>query len=186
VGLYLATDASRGVFKAPAGLGTGLNNIVTPARSFSSYELDALNTALTPVNVIRQVPGSGICVMGARNVGNDRRMKYVSTRRTMLQVKKRLVDVTAFAVFENNDPRLWEQLRLIVGTYLRELWQQGGLKGARQQDAFYVKCDSTNNTPMSIADGELNIEVGVALQTPAEFVIIRIGQFDGATSITVQ
>lgn len=186
VGLYLATDASRGVFKAPAGLGANLSNVVSLERSFSSSDLDALNTALTPVNAIRQVPGAGICVMGARNVGADRRMKYVPTRRTMLQVKKRLQDLTAFAVFEPNDERLWERVRNVCGTYLRELWQQGGLKGATQEQAFFVKCDATNNTPTSLADGELNIEVGVALQNPAEFVVIRIGQFDGATSISVQ
>jgi phage tail sheath protein FI len=186
VGLILQTDASRGVFKAPAGLGSSLSNIISTERMFSSSDLDALNTALTPVNVIRQVPGAGICVMGARNVGADRRMKYVSTRRTMLQVKKRLADLTAFAVFEPNDERLWEHVRNTCGSYLRELWQQGGLKGATQTDAYFVKCDATNNTATSRADGELNIEVGVALQTPAEFVIIRIGQFDGAASINVQ
>jgi len=186
VGLILQTDASRGVFKAPAGLGASLNNVISMERQFSSSDLDALNTALTPVNVIRQVPGAGFCVMGARNVGADRRMKYVSTRRTMLQAKKRLADLTAFAVFEPNDDRLWEQVRNICGTYLRELWQQGGLKGATQDEAYFVKCDAANNTVTSLADGELNIEVGVALQTPAEFVIIRIGQFDGATSINVQ
>lgn len=186
VGLFLATDTARGVFKAPAGLGASLNNVVAMERNFSSSDLDSLNSALTPVNVIRAVPGAGICVMGARNVGNDRRMKYVSTRRTMLQVKKRLSDLTAFAVFEPNDSRLWEQVRNVCSVYLTELWSAGGLKGRTQADAFFVKCDATNNTPTSLADGELNIEVGVALQTPAEFVIIRIGQFDGATSITVQ
>jgi len=29
------------------------------------------------------------------------------------------------------------------------------------------------------------MEIGVALQRPAEFVIIKIGQYDGGTTVTV-
>ena len=104
----------------------------------------------------------------------------------MLAVKKSLKEATAFAVLENNDYRLWEQVRTACSTYLNGLWQAGGLKGADPSQAFYVKCDATNNTAQSVNDGVLNIEVGVALQTPAEFVVIRIGQFDGGTTVVEQ
>jgi hypothetical protein len=29
------------------------------------------------------------------------------------------------------------------------------------------------------------MEIGVALQRPAEFVVIKIGQYDGGTTVTV-
>jgi phage tail sheath protein FI len=35
-----------------------------------------------------------------------------------------------------------------------------------------------------VSAGELRIEVGVALQRPAEFVIIKIGQIDGGATVT--
>jgi phage tail sheath protein FI len=185
-GLYLATDASRGAWKAPAGVGVKVNNAVALERQLLSGELDGLNTALTPVNALRPVPGAGICVMGARTVSNDRTFRYVSTRRSMLQIKKRLLDVTQFAIFEGNDSHLWDRLRTVCTTYLNSVWQSGGLKGVKASDAFYVVCDSSNNTTQTISDGQVMIEVGVALQVPAEFVVIRIGQFEGGSTATVQ
>ena len=44
--------------------------------------------------------------------------------------------------------------------------------------------DSSINTPQVVQSGEVRMEVGVALQYPAEFIVIRISQFD-AGSITV-
>lgn len=186
VGLYLNTDASRGSWKAPAGVGAALKNVVSLERALSSSELDALNTAVTPVNAIRPIPGSGNCVMGARTISQENRFRYVSTRRSMLQIKKKLIDLTTFAIFENNDPNLWASLRTVISVYLQEVWQQGGLRGDVPAQAFYVTCDGSNNTNQTIADGQVNIEVGVALQTPAEFVVIKIGQFEGGASATVQ
>jgi phage tail sheath protein FI len=53
---------------------------------------------------------------------------------------------------------------------------QGGLRGDTAAQAFYVKCDVENNPNESIAQGEVHIEVGVALQYPAEFVVINLSQ----------
>jgi phage tail sheath protein FI len=85
---------------------------------------------------------------------------------------------TQFAVFENNDQRLWASLRMAADRILRPLWEAGGLKGYSAQQAYYITCDDTINTPQVIASGEVHMEIGVALQYPAEFVIIRLTQFD--------
>jgi phage tail sheath protein FI len=47
---------------------------------------------------------------------------------------------------------------------------------ATSADAFFVKCDAENNPQDSIASGEVHIEIGVALQYPAEFVVINLSQ----------
>jgi phage tail sheath protein FI len=70
-------------------------------------------------------------------------------------------------------------LRIVSG-----LWQQGGLKGTAPTEAFYVLCDGTINTPSVVAAGEVRVQVGVALQYPAEFVTITLTQFDGGASVT--
>ena len=67
VGLYAATDALRGVFKAPAGLQSRVAGAVSVPQLTNS-DLDSLNTAAAPVNAIKYVPGSGIVVMGARTL----------------------------------------------------------------------------------------------------------------------
>lgn len=176
-GLYLATDASRGVFKAPAGIGTQVLGAVSMERSFTSTELDSMNASTSPVNPIRQIPGAGLSVMGARTLKQDGTAnKYVNMRRSLIYIRKNLKNLTEFAIFENNDEKLWAQVRTSLSAFLSEYRNQGGLRGATNAQAFYVKCDGENNTTQSIANGEVHIQVGVALQYPAEFIVIDLVQ----------
>lgn len=184
VGLYSATDASRGVFKAPAGLQARLAG-ATSVASLTNAELDALNSNAAAVNAIKFVSGSGIVVMGARTLKGGYVDKYVPVRRTLIYLRKALTDLTEFAIFEPNDPALWRRIDATVSSFLTSFWAQGGLRGSVPSQAFFVKVDSTNNPQASIDNGEVHIEVGVALQRPAEFVVIKIGQFDGGSTVTV-
>lgn len=183
-GLYALTDASRGVFKAPAGLQARLAGIVSVAK-LTSANLDTMNSASAPVNAIRYVVGSGIVVMGARTLKAGYVDRYVPTRRTLIYLKKALVDLTEFAIFEPNDQILWNRLNNAVSTFLSSFWREGGLKGETPNQAFFVKCDSDINTTAVIDSGEVRMEVGVALQRPAEFVVIKLGQYEGGATVTV-
>ena len=177
VGLYLATDAARGVFKAPAGIGSAIQGIVAMERSFSSTELDTMNASTSPVNPIRQIPGAGLSVMGARTLKQDGTAnKYVNMRRSLIYIRKNLKNLTEFAIFENNDERLWAQLRTVINVFLGEYRNQGGLRGLTPAQSYFIKCDAENNTDQQIANGEVHIQVGVALQYPAEFIVIDLSQ----------
>lgn len=176
-GLYLATDAQRGVFKAPAGITSAIQGVVATEKSFTSAELDSMNAASAPINPLRQIPGAGLSVMGARTLLQDGTAnKYVNMRRSLIYIRKQLEDLTQFAIFENNDERLWSQLRSTLTAFLNEYRNQGGLRGATNAQAFFVKCDAENNTAQQIANGEVHIQVGVALQYPAEFIVIDLSQ----------
>jgi hypothetical protein len=176
-GLFLTTDANRGVFKAPAGIGTALQNVVAMEKSFSSSELDSMNASTSPVNPIRQIPGAGLSVMGARTLKQDGTAnKYVNMRRSLIYIKKNLKNLTEFAIFENNDERLWARINTTLGAFLNEYKNQGGLRGATSAQAYFVKCDAENNSAAQIANGEVHIQVGVALQYPAEFIVIDLSQ----------
>lgn len=182
-GVIASTDASRGVFKAPAGLNTRIAGAVA-VRALTNANLDSLNSASAPVNAVRGVPGAGIVVMGAKTLKPGYVDKYIPVRRTLIYLSKALTDLTKFAIFEPNDSRLWRQITNTCSSFLTQFWQQGGLAGSAPDLAFFVKCDGETNTQGSIDNGEVNIEVGVALQRPAEFIIIKIGQFDGGTTVT--
>jgi hypothetical protein len=184
VGLYSATDASRGVFKAPAGLQARLAGAVS-VPVLTNAELDSLNSSAAPVNAIKYVSGSGIVVMGSKTLKPGYVDKYVPVRRTLIYLRKALTDLTEFAIFEPNDAALYRRLNATVSSFLTNFWSQGGLSGATPSAAFFVKVDATNNPQSAIDNGEVHIEVGVALQRPAEFIIIKIGQFDGGTTVTV-
>lgn len=184
VGLYLSTDASRGVFKAPAGLQTRVGGAISVA-PLTNSELDLLNSNAAAVNAIKFVPGSGIVVMGSRTLQGTYVDRYVPVRRTLIYLRKSMSDLSQFAIFEPNDERLWRSITASLEGFLNNFWRQGGLRGAVPSQAFYVKCDAETNPQSAIDGGQVNIEVGVALQRPAEFVIIKIGQFDGGTTVTV-
>ena len=176
IGQMLATDASRGVFKTPAGLTNRVALAVATERNFTNTELDTLNTGTVPINAIRQVPGNGIVVMGGRTLNNTPGDRYINIRRSLIYIKKELNDRSSFAIFENNSEQLWSRLRVALGAFLRGYWSQGGLRGATPDKAFYVKVDSSTTSQSDIQNGRVNIEVGVALEYPAEFIVIKLGQ----------
>jgi hypothetical protein len=182
IGKFLETDASRGVFKSPAGFGTRVANAVALERSLTNAELDSLNSASAPVNAIRNVPGAGIVIMGARTLNNTPGERYINVRRSMIFLKKELTNRSEFAVFENNSELLWNRIRTSLGNFLRDYWAQGGLRGTTPSQAFYVRCDASNNSPQQILSGTVNIEIGVAVEYPAEFIVISIGQITGSAS----
>ena len=184
VGKYAATDKSRGVFKAPAGLGVRIAGAVS-VPSLTNANLDSLNSAVAPVNAIRFIPGSGIVIMGARTLQPGYASMYVPVRRSLIYLEKALVDLTQFAIFEPNDTVLYRSISATVTSFLTNFWSEGGLRGTTPEQAFFVLCDSTNNTLATVESGQVNIQVGVALQRPAEFVVINIGQFDGGATVTV-
>ena len=178
-GLYLANDSriGSGVWKAPAGLNSPVVGVVATEAAFTSADLDSMNSGTAPVNPIRQVPGAGVVVMGARTLLQDGTAnKYVNMRRSLIYIKQRLKDSTEFAIFENNDERLWNRLNTVISTFLNDYRNQGGLRGATPAAAYFVKVDSQNNTPTTIANGEVHIQVGVALEYPAEFIVIDLSQ----------
>jgi uncharacterized protein len=177
-GIYAATDSSRGVWKAPAGINASLSG-----ESGLQYVLtDAENGVLNPqaINCLRQFKVYGDVVWGARTLaGHDQagsQYKYVPIRRLALYLESSLFDGTQWVVFEPNDETLWGQIRLNVGAFLQGLFLQGAFAGTTPQQAYFVKCDGENNPPSSVALGIVNILVGFAPLYPAEFVVIQIQQ----------
>lgn len=177
-GIYASTDASRGVWKAPAGINASL----TGALGLQFNLTDLQNGQLNPVgvNCLRQFPTYGNVVWGARTIaGSDAlgsQWKYVPIRRLALFLESSLYTGTQWAVFEPNAAPLWGQVRLSIGTFMQGLFLQGAFAGTTPQQAYFVKCDGDNNPDASVAMGILNITVGFAPLYPAEFVVIQIQQ----------
>lgn len=182
LGQYLATDASRGPSKTPAGLNNRIHLALSTNHAFTNAELDALNTSTDPVNAIRQVPGAGIVIMGGRTLDNTPNNRYINIRRSLIYIEKSMQDLSTFAVFENNDATLWSQITTSLSSFLFTYWSQGGLRGTNPKAAYFVKCDATTTSFTDMQNGRVNIQVGVALEYPAEFIVINISQLTGSAS----
>ena len=85
-GIYAATDASRGVWKAPAGIGAGLTGESGLQYPLTDLENGSLN--VQAINCLRNFKVYGDVVWGARTLaGNDQagsQWKYLSIRRFAL------------------------------------------------------------------------------------------------------
>ena len=184
-GVFARTDATRGVWKAPAGQEATLRGVV----GLSVPLTDAENGELNPlgINCLRQVPAAGYVVWGARTIVGDDRLasqwKYIPVRRTALYIEESLYRGTQWAVFEPNDEPLWSQLRLNIGVFMHGLFRQGAFQGQSPKDAYFVKCDSTTTTQADIDRGIVNIVVGFAPLKPAEFVVLYIQQIAGQLAV---
>ena len=174
-------DASRGVWKAPAGLEAGIGGV----QELKAKLTDGDNGILNPlgVNCLRTFAASGHVVWGARTLqGADSlasEWKYVPVRRTALFLEESLYRGTQWVVFEPNDEPLWAQIRLNVGAFMQNLFRQGAFQGTTPKEAYLVKCDKETTTQTDINNGVVNILVGFAPLKPAEFVIIKIQQLAG-------
>jgi phage tail sheath protein FI len=180
-GIYARTDATRGVWKAPAGTEAsviGGSGVVVPLN-------DKENGVLNPkaVNCIRNFNVYGTVVWGARTLqGNDEigsEWKYIPVRRTALFIEESLFRALKWVVFEPNDEPLWAEIRLNVGAFMQNLFRLGAFQGKTPTEAYFVKCDKETTTQNDINLGIVNIVVGFAPLKPAEFVVIQIQQIAG-------
>jgi uncharacterized protein len=187
-GIYASTDQSRGVWKAPAGLATVLTNAngVVPEGVMTDMQAGVLNPAA--INAIRTFPGQGTVVFGARTVLGAttdtayQQWRYIPVRRTALFIEQTLYANLGWAVFEPNDTPLWNAIQSSVSRFMLSLFQQGAFQGTTPSQAFLVKCDSSTTTQDDIDNGIVNVLVGFAPLSPAEFVIIQITQLAGQAS----
>ena len=180
-GLYAATDASRGVWRSPAGLRANLMGELGPVLDLTDPQIGVLSAHA--INCIRHITQFGDVLWGDRTLaGSDPAAsdwKYVSVRRLALYIEQSLYDGTQWAVFEPNNAQLWAQLLSSVGVFMQTLFVQGAFQGTTPAQAYFVKCDASNNPPSSIDQGVVNILVGFASVNPAEFILIQIQQLAG-------
>jgi hypothetical protein len=178
-GLYSWLDQERGIWQAPAGLHAPLDELML-GRELSAEELQPL----TPlgVNPIRDLPGHGTVLWGARTLASSRTSapeeKYVPIRRFLLALETGIRSDLRTALNSSDEcvssEATWQRAATSVAALLDQLWRQGALQGNRPQDAWFVRCDRSTMTDADIAKGELVVSVGVAPVKPAEFVALQI------------
>jgi hypothetical protein len=176
-GIIARTDATRGVWTAPAGPDATILGIA----DLSVLLTDADNAALNAlgINCLRKFPAAGMVVWGSRTMrGADALAddyKYVPVRRTAIFIEESLYRGLQWTVFEPNAPPLWLMIRSSVNAFMHGLFQQGAFPGLTANEAYFVKCDSSTMTQNDIDNGRLNVVIGFAPVRPAEFVTISIG-----------
>jgi phage tail sheath protein FI len=171
-GLYARSDFTVGVHKAPA------NGELFWAEDVTVVINDDQQAVLNPdgINCIRAFPGRGIRVYGARTISSNPDWRYINVRRLMSMIEEAVDESTQWAVFEPHDFNLRRSLILSVSGFLETIWRQGALVGGSPEEAYYIKCDDTNNPPEIVDQGKIITDIGVAPTHPAEFIVFRVGR----------
>lgn len=175
-GICAQVDASRGVWKAPASVTVA--EVLEPAVHVNDNESDQYNVHASgkSINLIREFPGKGTWVWGARTLaGNDNEWRYVSTRRFFGMVEASIANSLQSFVFEPNDANTWVKVTAVIGNFLTSLWRQGALQGSKPEHAFFVNAGlGKTMTALDVSEKRLIVEIGLAVVRPAEFIIARI------------
>lgn len=175
-GVFAATDTNRGVWKAPANVSVA--DVIEPVVKLDNATQDSLNVDSTSgksINALRAFAGKGTLVWGARTLdGNSNEWRYVNVRRFFNMVEESVKKSTYWAVFETNDANTWVKVRGMIENYLTQKWREGALAGATVKEAFFVKCGlGTTMIAQDILEGRMNVEIGMAVVRPAEFIILK-------------
>jgi phage tail sheath protein FI len=176
-GVYCSVDRSRGVWKAPA-------NVVLQGGLKPKYkvtdDLQALYNTGKAINMIREFPNTGTTVWGARTLEDSDKWRYVPVRRLFNSVERDIKNAMSFAMFEPNNQPTWERVRGAINNYLYSLWQQGGLAGTKQDEAYFIQIgEGVTMTDDDIKQGKMIIKIGLAAVRPAEFIILQFSQSVG-------
>lgn len=179
-GIYARCDRRTGVFKPPA------NEVLEGALDLDLNLADSDQAALNQsgINCLRERPGWGLRVWGARTLSERPELRYVNVTRLLLAIARELEYHMRDLLFEPNGPLLWEAVAERLEGYFSDLYRAGALQGADASEAYFVKCDAETNPREERDAGRLIAMAGLAAAAPAEFIVVRITQSADGVSVT--
>jgi phage tail sheath protein FI len=177
-GVYTQNDALRGVWNAPANV--GLATVLGPTIPITNDMQDDLNMPIDglAVNAIRDFVGRGTLVWGARTLdGNSNDWRYIQVRRALIYIEQSVELALNKFVFAPNVAQTWVTVSSMIGSFLRGVWQAGGLMGATPAEAFSVQCGlGSTMTADDVLQGRMIVQIKLTMVHPAEFIVLTFQQ----------
>lgn len=174
---------TNGIQKAPAGTEATITGFVSLEKNYTAEDLEMLNPAgiITLINK----KNYGIVIWGCRSCSSDPNYRYITDKIVDNYIDGSIYTGTQWAVFEDNDPDLWDDLSTSVTEFLENCRTSGIIKGTTPQTSYYVNCNEDINTDAVQKSGKVICEYGFAKKKPAEFVIHRVNH-NMATATTAE
>ena len=109
-----------------------------------------------------------------RNSLDDR---YIQVRRTLIYIEQSIKVALEQFTFAPNDANTWATVSAMISSFLTQLWQAGGLMGAKASEAFTVQCGvPTTMSSEDVPNGWMTVTISVQLIHPAEFIELTFSQ----------
>ena len=177
-GIYAKTDATRGVWKAPANV--SINGIVGLTDDINDANQEDMNIHESgkSINALRKFTGKGFLVWGGRTLaGNSNDWRYINVRRLANMIEESAKKACMQFVFEPNVAQTWVSVKGMIDNYLTTLWNDGALAGSKPEHAFFVSIGLNETmSAQDILDGKMVVKIGYAPSRPAEFIILEFKQ----------
>jgi phage tail sheath protein FI len=179
-GIIASTAIQFGVPTGPANVLA--SQVVNVADVVSPQRHDALHPR--GINVYLRERG-GVRLTAARTLSLDPQYRQLTLRRLVILIRRTLEQEMQWVAFEPNNASLQFKLRLLLESFLRQLFKQGAFRGVTESDSFFVRCDETLNPSFVTDAGQLIAEIGIAPTEPIEFILLRLTR-DGDGTLSVQ
>lgn len=122
--------------------------------------------------------GRGVVVWGARTLSADPNFRAINSRRVVSMVTEQLRRDNEWAVFEQNDAKVWAVLERNARVRLEEFWRAGLITSEAPRGDYLVQCDHETNSPVERNAGTLNVRVQLRPIGMTEHITIdlRLGE----------
>ena len=121
------------------------------------------------VNPITFVPGAGITNFGNKTLqGTPTALDRINVARLICYMRARLATIGKQYLFEPNDQQTRDQISNTITSLLIDLVAKRGVYD------YVVVCDDTNNTPTTIDQNQLWVDIAIEPVKAVEFVYIPV------------
>lgn len=92
----------------------------------------------------------------------------------MNYIHKSLVPALRPSLFKPQDPDLWKATETRCDGFMENLWKAGELFGESKSDAYYVQCNSSNNSENDIQAKRMRVKVGYKDKKMVKWIVLEI------------
>jgi phage tail sheath protein FI len=164
-GLIAAREIARGAWITPAG--QPLRGVVGLATTRPLSDADEVRLFDAHTNLVQRRPGAFV-TLSAHTLSGDPRLLHVSVRRLLILLRKISLRVGARYLFEVNNDRFRQLVRMRFDRILAALTARGAVHG------FRVVTDGSVNTAEDQDAGRFVVALQVAPTNPVEFITVTL------------
>jgi phage tail sheath protein FI len=139
---------------------------------------DSLALISVSINPIIQSP-TGFTIWGAYTQSvDDPELEDINVRRLLILLRRIALTEGQTYAFGPNGPDFRRRIQQQFEQRLSRLFARGAFAGRNSSEAYRIVIDETVNTPYSLEQGRLIVELRVAPSQPVTFITVRLVQLE--------
>ncbi len=177
-GIYARNDAGAagGVYIPAGGFRYGALQTIVGLETIEVEDVvkrDLIYPAL--INPISKQSGRW-ALDGVRTLRRNSNFPTIGERRGAIFIKLSIAALLEEYRLRNNDEALRAEASRRVEAFLKDQFDNKAFRGSTPATSYYVNASNELNTDAVVVSGTLLMEVGIATQKPAEFIIMTLSQ----------